>query len=243
MRNVTDEALIIGLMDYRENDRIVSFFTRDHGRISGVARGAKRSVKRFGGALELFSRLTLNFTPAEGLVTVHDVDPVTIYPNIRATLEGIAHAGYACELVAALAPEQMANQRLFRLLAAYLEHLDRCPASRPDRHFFEINLLNILGYRPPLESCCRCGDSLGDMGGDWRGGEDGGICCPRCGLGGARLGGEAIAGLLLSLTTGRFGQVIFPQRGLVEVGAYLEAFIADHLQRPLKSLAFLRLSP
>src|SRR5512138_1226919 len=129
MRSVSDDALIIGLMDYRESDKIVTFFTRDHGRISGVARGAKRSVKRFGGALELFSRLTLNFIPAEGLVAVHDVDPVTIYPHIRATLEGIAHAGYACELVAAMAPERMANQRLFRLLAAYLEQLDRYPAS------------------------------------------------------------------------------------------------------------------
>jgi len=243
MRMVTDDALIIGLMDFRENDRIVTFFSRDHGRISGVARGARRSVKRFGGALELFSRLVLNFIPAEGLVTVHDVDPVTIYPNIRATLEGIAHAGYACELVAALAPERMANQRLFRLLAAYLEQLDRYPANRSDRHFFEINLLNILGYRPPLESCCRCGDRLGDKGGGWSGGDEGRICCPRCGRGGARLGGEAIAGLLQSLAIGRFGQVVFPERALAEVGTYLEAFIADHLQRPLKSLAFLRLSP
>jgi len=243
MRIVKDDALIIGLMDYRESDRIVTFFSRDHGRISGVARGARRSVKRFGGALELFSRLTLNFTPTDGLVTVHDADPVTIYPKIRATLEGIAHAGYACELVAAMAPERLANQRLYRLLAAYLDRLDSFPVNCSDRHFFEINLLNILGYRPPVESCCRCGDSLGDRGGSWSGGEDGGICCPRCNRGGARLGGEAIAGLARSLTTGRFGQVVFPQGALAEAEAYLEAFIAAHLQRPLKSLAFLRLSP
>lgn len=243
MRSVTDDALIIGLMDYRENDRIVTFFTRDHGRLSGVARGAKRSVRRFGGALELFSRLALNFTPAEGLVRVNDVDPVTIYPNIRTTLEGIAHAGYACELVAAMSPERMANRRLFRLLTAYLEQLDCSPASRPDRHFFEINLLNILGYRPPLESCCRCGQPLGDDGGSWSGGQDGGIRCRRCAPGGARLGGEAIAGLLMSLATGRFGRIGLTPRALAEVGAYLDAFIAANLQRPLKSLAFLRLSP
>lgn len=243
MKSLTDEALIIGLMDYRESDLIVTCFTRDHGRISGVARGAKRSVKRFGGALELFSRLALNFSPSEGLVTIHDADPATIYPHIRKTLEGIAHAGYACELVAALAPERMANRRLFRLLTAYLEQLDRYPANRSDRHFFEINLLNILGYRPPLESCCRCGDRLGHHGGSWSGGEEGGICCPSCGRGGARLGGESIAALLQSLATGRFGQVVFPERSLAEAGAYLEASLADHLSRPLKSLAFLRLSP
>jgi DNA repair protein RecO (recombination protein O) len=243
MRRVTDEALIIGLMDYRENDRIVTFFTREHGRLSGVARGAKRSVKRFGGSLELFSRLQLGFTPAEGLVTVNEVDLVTIFPAIRTTLVGIAHAGYACELVGALSPERLANQRLFRLLTAYLEQLDRSPASCADRHFFEINLLNILGYRPPLEHCCRCGDTLGAAGGSWAGGEEGGISCRRCNRSGRPLGGGAIAGLLASLTTGRFGQVGFSPGELNEVEAYLDACIAANLQRPLKSRAFLRLSP
>ncbi|HZV81740.1 MAG TPA: DNA repair protein RecO [Geobacteraceae bacterium] len=243
MKSVTDEALIIGLMDYRESDKIVTFFTRDHGRLSGVARGAKRSVKRFGGTLELFSRLSLSFTPADGLVTVNDVDPITIFPSIRATLEGIAHAGYACELVAAMAPERQANQRLFRLLTAYLEQLDNAPPSPSDRHFFEINFLNIIGYRPPLESCCRCGNPLGPEGGSWSDGQEGGVSCLRCGRSGARLGGEVIAELLRSLTTGRFGQISFPSRELAEAEAYLEAFISANVQRPLKSRAFLRLSP
>lgn len=243
MRRVTDDGVIIGLMDYREHDRIVTFFTRDHGRIGGVARGARRSVKRFGGGLELFTRLTLNFTPADGLVTVHDVDPVTIYPGIRSTLEGIAHAGYACELVAALMPERMANQRLFRLLSAYLEQLNGSPASRSDRHFFEINLLNILGYRPPLETCCCCGDNLEREGGAWNSGADNGIYCHRCLRGGSRIGGDAIAGLVQSLATGRFGQICFPPKEQAEVEAYLDSCIAANLQRPLKSRAFLRLSP
>ena len=243
MKSVMDEALIIGLMDYRESDRIVTFFTRDHGRLSGIARGAKRSVKRFGGVLELFSRLTLSFTPADGLVTINDVDPVTIFPSIRATLDRIAHAGYACELVAAMAPERQANQRLFRLLSAYLEHLDAAPARHSDRHFFEINFLNIIGYRPPLESCCRCGMPLGPEGGSWSGGPEGGVSCPRCGRSGSRLGGEAIAALQRSLATGRFGQVSFPPGELAEAEAYLEAFISANVQRPLKSRAFLRLSP
>lgn len=243
MRSVTDDALIIGLMDYRESDKIVTFFTREHGRLSGVARGAKRSVKRFGGSLELFSRLQLSFMPAEGLVTINEVDLITIFPAIRATLAGIAHAGYACELVGALSPERLASQRLFRLLTAYLEQLDRFPVSAADRHFFEINLLNILGYRPPLEECCRCGDPLGEGGGSWSGGQEGGISCPRCSRSGRPLGGGAIAGLSASLATGRFGHVSFSQGAMSEVDAYLEAFIAAHLQRPLKSRAFLRLSP
>lgn len=243
MLSVTDEALIIGLMDYRESDRIVTLFTREHGRLSGVARGARRSVKRFGGGLELFCRLNLSFTPGDGLVRINDVEPVTIYPGIRASLEGIAHAGYACELAAAMSPERMANQRLFRLLVAYLERLDSAAASRGERHFFEMNLLNILGYRPPLESCCSCGAPLGCEGGIWRRGQEGGLFCSGCSAKGIRLGGEALAAMLGSLRSGRFGHVVYTQGALAEAGEYLEEFISANLQRPLKSLGFLRLSP
>lgn len=243
MKSVTDDAVVVGLMDYREADRIVTFFTRDHGRLSGIARGARRSVKRFGGALELFARLNVSFAPADGMVAISDVDIVSIFPTIRTTLAGIAQGGYACELVAAMAPERLVNQRLFRLLVTYLEHLDTGSFHGSDRHFFEMNLLNILGYRPPIENCRICGAPLLETGGVWSGGGDDGITCNACSRGGMRLGGDAIANMQQSLTTGRFGRIRFQQQELAEVEAYLQAFITSNLSRPLKSLAFMRLSP
>ena len=243
MKIIKDEAVVIGLMDYRETDRIVSFFSREHGKINGIARGARKSVKRFGGALELFARLSVQFLPGESLVTIREVDIRTIYPQIRATLAGIAHAGYAAELVAALAPERYGNRRVFRLLTAYLEHLDLTPATPSDRHFFEINLLNILGYRPPLESCARCGADLDPCGGFWSAGTGQGIHCQSCRTGGKRLSAATVALLRQSLTTGRFGQISFSREALSETDEFLHEFIAAHIQRPLKSLAFLRLSP
>jgi len=243
MKSVNDEAVVIGLMDYRETDRIVSLFSREHGKISAIARGARKSVKRFGGALELFARLSISFVPGETLATIRDVDIRTIYPQIRATLAGIAHAGYAAELVAALAPERYCNQRVFRLLTAYLEHLDLAPAVPSDRHFFEINLLNILGYRPPLENCAGCGENLALHGGLWSEGAGHGLYCRSCATGGVRLGATAVSLLRRSLTTGRFGQIGFSLEALGEADQFLQAFIAAHTQRPLKSLAFLRLSP
>jgi DNA repair protein RecO (recombination protein O) len=243
MKIISDEAVVIGLMDYRETDRIVSLFSREHGRISGIARGARRSVKRFGGALELFARLSISFHPGEALLTLREVDLRTIYPQIRATLAGIAHAGYAAELVAALSPERHANQRVFRLLTAYLEHLDQAPATPADRHFFEVNLLNILGYRPPLEHCAGCGADLGPGGGLWSSASGHGIYCQRCASAGTRLSAATVALLRQSLATGRFGQIGFSSEALAETDEFLHDFIAAHIQRPLKSLAFLRLSP
>ena len=243
MRSIIDDAVVIGLMDYREADRIVSLFSKEHGRINGIARGARRSVKRFGGALELFARLSVNFTQSDSLVPIKDVDAITIYPGIRSSFEGIAYAGYACELVSLFAPERQANGRLFRLLTAYLEYLDKAPATASDRHFFEINLLNILGYRPPLDSCAGCGSDLAAKGGFWSVGHETGIYCRSCSGRGRLLDGSTVSLLLESMKSGRFGQIVFNHGSVPEVEAFLEALIASNISRPLKSLAFLRLSP
>lgn len=243
MKTITDDAVVIDLLEYREADRIVTLFSKEHGKLSGIARNARNSVKRFGGALELFARLSIHFHPNEPLASIRDADIVTIYPQIRSSLAGIAAAGYAAELVAALAPERYANLRVFRLLTAYLEHLDRSPARADDRHFFEMNLLNILGYRPPLEQCTDCGADLGLCGGRWPARHGHGLYCPDCAPAGKPLGTATIATLQRCLVTGRFGLVGFSGEGLEEADDFLCEFISGHLHRPLKSLAFLRLSP
>lgn len=243
MKSLTDEAIVLGVMDYRETDRIVQLYTKEHGRLSGIARGAKKSVKRFGGAFELFARLSLNFFPGENLAAIRSADPLTIYPEIRKSFTAIAQASYAVELVAAITPERLPNKRVFRLLSSYLEHLATPSAEASDRHFFEINLLNILGYRPPLDSCSGCGASLAAVGGGWSPGGRHGIVCRRCSVGDISLTGSSIALLLDSLTIGRFGQVRFSQLEIGEVDRFMAAFIAAHISRPLKSIAFLRLSP
>jgi len=243
MKSLADEAIVVGVMDYRETDRIVQLYTKEHGRLSGIARGAKKSVKRFGGAFELFARLSLELLPAENLVTIRSAEPLTIYPGIRKTFAAIAQASYAVELLTAVTPERLPSKRVFRLVCAYLEQLDTSPVEPSDRHFFEVNLLNILGYRPPLESCSECGAALTLDGGFWSHGERHGIACRRCSRGGFSLSGSSIALLLNAFTIGRFGQIRFSPEEIAEVDSFMAAFIAAHISRPLKSVAFLRLSP
>ena len=210
MRKAQSEAIVLRLTDYGEADRIVSLFTLEQGRLSGVARGAKRSRKRFGGALESFAhlRLQLQLQLGAGLPTLLSADIVSIFPGIRADLAKIGCAAYACELVERLAPEAEANPRLFRLLFSYLERLDLAPPSPSDRRFFAVNLLKILGYQPQLEV--------------------GGI--------------SAATGQLLAraMQTGRFGSIVFPDASLREADLLLNPAIDLHLDRPLRSLAFLK---
>ncbi len=240
MRSNPCEAIVIGSMDYRESDKIVTLFTLEHGKLKGIARGAKKSVRRFGGALEPFARLRLEIGLREGLVQVHAADIVTVFPQIRMDLNRIAHAGYACDLTDALLPEGMSNTRLFRLLTAYLEHLETFSADPSDRRFFEINLLNILGYRPALEQCAACAKEL--AGDAWlsTAGAASGLFCGECGRGGRPVAATTANLLGRAMQTGRFGTIRFSPGELVEAGILLDSAIAEHVQRPLKALLFLR---
>jgi DNA repair protein RecO (recombination protein O) len=227
-------------MDYRESDKIVTLFTLEQGKIRGMARGAKRSVRRFGGALELFARLKLEIGIKEGLAQLYAADIVTIFPRIRADLAKIGHAAYACELTDALLPEGLCNPRLFRLLTAYLEHLDLSPAAPSDRRFFELNFLNVLGYRPALEQCAECATELSG-GALFRSAAAAcGLLCERCGRGGSPISAATIALFRQVLATGKFGVIGFPPAELDEAGRLLDSAIAAHIQRPLNALSFLR---
>ncbi|HEY6838952.1 MAG TPA: DNA repair protein RecO [Geobacteraceae bacterium] len=239
MESCRCEAIVLGVTDYRESDRLVTLFTGELGRVKGVARGAKRSMRRFGGALELFARIRAELVSGEGLSRVLGADVVSVFPGIRRDLVKIALAGYACELVELLVPEALPQPRLFRLLTAYLEQLDREASSPSDRRFFEVNLANILGYRPALEECGSCGAPLADCEHLFLG-APGSLLCERCRRGGRKLSAATVQLLRRALATGRFGAIRFSRQEAAEAGDFLDLLISAHLPRPLKSLAFLR---
>jgi len=240
MQKSSCESIILALADYREADRLVTFFTLEHGKLRGIARNARKSRKRFGGALELFARLKLQVVVQEGLCPISEADIVTVFPRIRQDLAKIGHAGYACELTDRLLPEGMRNPRMFRLLVSYLEQLDQTMVSSSDRRFFEVNLLNILGYRLPIDHCAGCGAPLEVALGESFARRGAGLLCGACGRGGRTIGAPTVALLRRAMQTGRFGVLSFLSEELVEAGELVDAAIAAHLNRPLKSLAFLQ---
>lgn len=239
MHNAEMDAVVLGVMDYGEADKIVTLFSLEYGKLKGLARNAKKSRKRFGGALEPFARLRLQLRLKEGLSTLGGADVVDVFPHIRTDLGKIAHAAYACELVEQLAAEGEQNPRLFRLVAAYLEHLDRSPQDPSDRRFFEANLLKVLGYQPEFTRCAVCDGDLAHATHLRFSPSLGSILCSSCGKTGRPVSRETVSLLIRSLATGRFGAVRFPPEELAEAGAILDATIAGHQIRPLKSLAFM----
>jgi DNA repair protein RecO (recombination protein O) len=215
MSRIQDQAIIISGRDYRESDRLLRVFTLDHGPLTALARGAKRSLKRFCGTLEPCSRVQVEVTvPNAGLAIVHSAEIIASQPALRHDLDRFAHASYACELADRFLPEHLPNPRLYRLLATYLEHLGNDGASPlpSGRRCFEMNLLNILGYRPDLSTQTATG----------------------------LLAAATAAVLARCLTTGRFDTIRFTAAELAEAGPLLDRTLASHLDRPLRSLEFLR---
>lgn len=232
------QAYVLSALDYGDNDRIVSLFSLEHGRIKAFARGARKSRKRFGPALEPFARIDVQARLKDGLSSLQQADIISIYPAIRGDLERIAHALYACELVDVITPEGHPVPRLFRLLSAYLDRLETETATEADRRFYEINVLNILGYRPSLESCCRCDTPFADGGAHM---QDGGeTFCRFCSAGGYPLSAATLKTLAACLKTGTFGQIEFQPETLRQAGTLLQEAIAAHAGRRLKSLEFLQ---
>lgn len=238
MESCRCEAILLGVTDYGEADRLVTLLTLEHGKLRGIAKGAKRSIRRFGATLEPFARVFVEVVITNGLSRILGADVATIFPRIREDLLKIAYAGYACESADQLLPEGLANPRLFRLLAEYLEQLDRFPPAPSDRRFFEVNLLNILGYRPSLRQCSSCGIDLSEASGRYTDGT-GNLRCGMCGRGSRTVSAGTVNLLELSLRTGRFGAVNFTAAQLTEAGIILDPAIASHVSRPLKSPAFL----
>lgn len=237
-------AIILRHVDYGDADRIVTALTPDHGRIKGFARGARKSRRRFGAALETFAEVKLHWVLRSGgeLVSLRESELVNLHTGLRRDLETLALAGYGCELTEALFDEAVGFAEVFGLLRAFLGHLDAAGASSEARLLMELRLLTLAGIVPHLQHCAECHGALPDGPVGFMASR-GGSLCPGC-------GGEA-AGLQIDrLTLGslgrlqqtpveRFDNIRLTPRTLQEGAAILAEALRDYLPKPLKSAAFL----
>jgi DNA repair protein RecO (recombination protein O) len=144
----TADALILRTYTLGESDRIVVFLTRDRGKKRGVAKNARQSRRRFGGALEPMTcgRVTYRERERRDLVFVQDVAPTqSPLRHSDRTGEGLGHVGYFAELIDEWAPENDPNETLFRLGVSVVDALTAGVAVEPLARYFEYWLLRLQG--------------------------------------------------------------------------------------------------
>ncbi len=149
----TLEALILKKTLYKEADYIVTFFTKELGKISGLARNAKNSKKRFGGRLELFNHLKVDIKQNDNKFnTINDVQIKRSYIGIMENLEAFMIASFVMEHVDFFSSENEQSEELFSETLKTLHEMESGEALLPKLHTFQLNSLKISGYEPDLES-------------------------------------------------------------------------------------------
>ncbi len=241
-------AIVLRSWPFGESDKIVSFLTESHGKVTGIAKGAKRSRKRFANTLEPFSLVHLRFQdrPHSSLAFVHACDLTRTFKDLTANLEKIAYAFYLLEITDELSSEREENRPLFEHLKEGLIFLEEEQASPVFLIFFELRLLKLSGYQPAFEHCRRCGKE-GKFGQQtqWRfSPRDGGILCEPCSAFRRELmalSSEALHALREVQEMNHVPPIAcsYAPSALAESRAALFQFIQFQINKELKSASFL----
>lgn len=182
-RSFRVDAVVLRHSDYGEADRLLTLFTRQLGKTRAIAKGARKIASRKAGHIEPFTHVKLQLAQGRDMFIVTQADTVDAYLSLRDDLVLTGHASYVLELLDRFSYEdQTENPTLFRLLTDTLSRL----ASGADAwlviRYYEMRLLDHVGFRPQLFECANCGREIKP--------EDqffsfsaGGVICPRCGQG------------------------------------------------------------
>ena len=239
-RSVKLRAVVLRAVDYGERDRVVTLLSRERGKLSAFARGARSSKRRFGGALELFNLLSAEVTERGGDLWVLESATVErAFGAVRADLARIACGSYAVELARELVRDAEPHEDLFDRVVAYLERIDAAPAQPWDLRGFELDALRAAGFMPALEGCARCGRPSGDAAMRFDPAQ-GGVLCAACRLHAAPGALEIGAGALAALRRLQRGEPAgAPVSTAGEARTLLGAYVEYHLGKRLQSRRFL----
>lgn len=166
--------------DWGEADRLLSLFTREMGKVRAIAKGARKMRSRKAGHLEPFTRVNLLLARGRELLIVTQAETVEAYLPLREDLLRIGYAAYVVELLDRFTYEEGENRSLYRLLIDTLARLNAESEPALAARYYEIRLLDLLGYRPQLFSCVNCESGILPVDQHFSA-SLGGVLCPNCG--------------------------------------------------------------
>ncbi|PKN53110.1 MAG: DNA repair protein RecO [Deltaproteobacteria bacterium HGW-Deltaproteobacteria-13] len=175
-------GFVLRTLSYGESDLIVTFYSHDFGKLKGIAKGAKRSKKRFANVFEPFSLTNIIFTrkSRDMLAFIESCDIIDHYHAIRQDMEKTLIASYFIDLTDHFSPEGKKNEKVFQLLRDFLLMLGKEKASDATVRFFEMRLLKLTGFEPALEHCIVCKTPVTNGNSYYFHAGEGGIKCSAC---------------------------------------------------------------
>lgn len=239
-----DEAIVLRTHKLGEADRIITLLTRQHGRVRAVAKGVRRTSSRFGSRLEPFTHVDLQLAEGRSLDTITQAETLTPFSKGL----GLDYDRYTAGTVMLETADRLVTEerepsvQQFLLLVGGLRAMvagEHGPGQVLDSYL--LRSLSVAGYAPSFEHCARCG-AVPDVGGSphrWFNPSMGGVLCTTCRVPGSASPAPETVALLGALLTGDWEVVDAAHpRHVKEASTLVAAYLAWHLERGLKSLAY-----
>jgi DNA repair protein RecO (recombination protein O) len=181
-RTYQAQAIVLGHIDFGEADRILKIFTLEKGKISAIAKGVRKISSRKSGHLEPFTQVHLFLAKGRDLDIITQAEAQKPRFDLRADLCRMSLASYVVELLDRFTYDEGSNPGLYRLISQTLDRLESLENFETAVRYYEIRLLDLLGYRPQLFQCIDC-DALIQPQNQYFSPLAGGVACPTCGRG------------------------------------------------------------
>ncbi len=250
MAGFSTPAIILRRIAYGDYDLIITFLTSVRGKVTVIAKSAKKSRKRFAGILEPFSDLEIVCSEGrrKGMPVLQEAALIAPFPGIRTDIQKTGYASYWAEIIHAWMEERGDQLQAYPLFQFVLAQLDRGELSGAELSIlFQMQFLTLAGMGPNLTCCSVCRTDLENfphpaMGFDL---SKGGLICHRCqpvSRGRPTLAMGTVKGL--QWTQGKelpwASRIRFSTESQQEALVFLESFVPYHLGKSLKSLRVLR---
>jgi DNA repair protein RecO (recombination protein O) len=245
MKRYISEAIVMRVKEFGESDLLISFFTRDRGQVRGVAKGGRRSCKRFVNCLDLFTLVKLEYgLSREGaLPLLQSGRLIDGYPNLRGNFSAISIASFMVEITEILYPQGVVEERAFHLLKEAFAGLSGGVKTPVMALLFEGKSLALSGFGIDTEKCCHCGRSYKGEGRAVFVPKKGGISCLQCGKPSPRNpvmtpDGIRVLAMIQNKNMNDVKEVMVPDRVVRELKPVMKLHREYHLERPLKTAKY-----
>jgi len=234
-----DEAIVLRTQKLGEADRIITLLTREHGRVRAVARGVRKTSSRWGSRLEPFTHVDLMIAEGRTLDVVTQAETRTPFSSWL----GDDYERYTAGTAMLETAERLASEDKQPMLQQFLLLVGGLRAMSAREHgasqvldSYLLRSLSVAGYAPSFDHCVRCGDEGPHR---WFNPSAGGVLCSDCRLPGSASPSAATLLVLGALLAGDWPSVTAAEpRQLKEASGLVAAYLAWHLERGLRSLAY-----
>jgi len=236
-------CIVLRTADYRDNDKMLTLFSHDLGKLDALSRGCKKGTSSLLACSQIFTCGMYSYYIRQGKYYISQCEITDSFYTLREDVERFSVAAYIAEATEKVINHDDPNQRLFSLVANCFYALKNGAGSLQALVFFMVKFSDIAGYRPNIYSCVICGKKTTKTGNNFSYNE-GGVVCAACarGLHTHKISSEALVAIheICSVSSKSVSSFDKEKTLLYELYHLFVGYIENKLERKLYSAEFLK---